>query len=1614
MGKATILIVEDELVIAADLELRLRELGHTVCGKATSGEIAVALVEQHHPDLVMMDIVIQGELDGIDLAEIFQYKWGIPVVFLIAYADTNRLERAKLVYPFGYLFKPFQDRDLKITVDMVLYVAQVEAKRRKAEESLRESEQKYRMLFNHAPVAIYEVDYTTGKFTKVNSLICEYTGYTEDELLNMGSLNILTAESQLLYIERLEKINKGESVSTNPEFCLRNKDGSTRWVQLNIDFKRHKNVTTGATVVAHDITERKKAEQALRESEERYRLIANNTSDIVSSIPAGLFIYQFESPDRLILVSGNPEAERLTGIRVDEWKGREFNEIWPEAKKQGITDKYLSVIRTGRSVEIEDIYYSDQRLSGAFHIRAFVLPANRLGVAFENITERKQAEEKLQQSEERYRDVANAHAGMIWETDENFTVTHLSGRVHEILGYEPEEIIGKSLLFLIKPEDHQQVGAVMGRLSQERGPIKDIEYWCRNKDGRRVRILTNGIAFFASDGRFLGSRGTHLDVTETYWARRRRDLILQVHEMSSESDSAISAVLSEACAELTDSPMSFFGMVEPDESAMIAHVWSPQAMAECKIPNIPLRFPVKTAGVWADPIRRREPVIFNDYSDVQDKKGLPDGHVPITRYLGVPIIEGDKVIAVAGVANRATDYDQRHIMRLRLTTSIIAGFLATRSKERALRESDQRLKTFIDFTADWEYWLMPDGCHQYDSPSCEQITGFSVKEFHDDPDLTARIVYPEDREVFDAHRCASIANAEIEFRITRKDGDIRWIQHRCRPILKYNGTYIGTRVSNRDITESKKAREALQESEEKFRLLHEAAGVGIGYYTPEGIVISFNNVAAQYMGGRPEEFTGKSIHELFAPDQAELYLSRIQKAAASPHWQKYEDCVELPTGVMWVQSVFTRVINSNQQIVGVQIVSTDITETKRAEEEILRNSKRLRAMVEILQHRPENLQTFLDHALEKALELTGSQIGYIYFYDEDRQEFELNSWSKEVMKECLVANPQTTYQLEKTGIWGESVRQRKPLLVNEFQADNPLKKGYPEGHVNLTRFLTVPVLHNGRIVAVVGVANKASDYNETDTLELTLLMDSVWKSVENFKKEEALRESEERFRLTYSTNPDAINVNRLEDGLYVDINEGFTRLTGFTREDIIGKTSLEINIWHDQEDRKKLVQGLQQRGYYENLEAQLYKKDGGLTTALMSARVISLSGVPHIISITRDISERIMAEKEKEKLQAQLQQAQKMEAIGALAGGISHDFNNLLQAINGYTQLLLMEKSDSDPEYHSLIAVQNAGFRASELVRQLLLFSRKADSHKRPIELQREVEQAKKMLERTIPKMIQIEVHTGTRLWTINADSVQIEQMLLNLGTNAADAMPDGGKLLFEIENVILDDDYTRRHLNTQPGRYVLLSVTDTGEGMDKETMAKIFEPFFTTKEFGKGTGLGLASVYGIVKSHGGCIICYSEVGQGTTFKIYFPAIVQPELDETKKIETKPIPRGTETVLLVDDEEAIRGFAQQALMKFGYKVMTASTGEEALELYSSKSNKIDLIVMDLGMPGMGGHKCLKEMLKLNPQQKVIIASGYSINGQVKKSLETGAKGFVGKPYRLADLLNTVRAVLDEK
>ncbi len=431
------------------------------------------------------------------------------------------------------------------------------------------------------------------------------------------------------------------------------------------------------------------------------------------------------------------------------------------------------------------------------------------------------------------------------------------------------------------------------------------------------------------------------------------------------------------------------------------------------------------------------------------------------------------------------------------------------------------------------------------------------------------------------------------------------------------------------------------------------------------------------------------------------------------------------------------------------------------------------------------------------------------------------------------------------------------------------------------------------------------------------------------------------------------------------------------------------------------------------IELTARRKDGLEIPVSLSLSAIKLKGKWNSVGIVRDVTDFRHAEEEREKLQAQLFQAQKMESIGMLAGGIAHDFNNLLHAMGGNLELLDMKIPDDHPGKKRIQNIQKSMGRAAQLVRQMLLFSRKADVRTQVLDLNQEIHDVAQMLEQSIPRMISIELILDKNAWSINADPTQVGQVLLNLGTNAADAMPGGGRLIIETANAALDQDFVRTHTRAKPGKYVLMTVSDTGTGMDKETLQHVFEPFFTTKEVGKGTGLGLGSAYGIVKAHGGYITCYSEPGQGTTFKIYWPAAEQGEIEPVEKQTEQAVSQdGTETILVVDDDDQIRELTSEILEDSGYQVISAESGEQALEIFRKKAKDIDLVLMDLNMPGMGGSKCTRKMITLDPSVRVLVASGYSVNGHGKAAFEFGAKDFISKPFQADQLLAKVRQVLD--
>ncbi len=506
--------------------------------------------------------------------------------------------------------------------------------------------------------------------------------------------------------------------------------------------------------------------------------------------------------------------------------------------------------------------------------------------------------------------------------------------------------------------------------------------------------------------------------------------------------------------------------------------------------------------------------------------------------------------------------------------------------------------------------------------------------------------------------------------------------------------------------------------------------------------------------------------------------------------------------------------------------------------------------------------------------------------------------------------------------------------------------------------------------------------------------------------EAAVRESEEKYRLLVENANEAIFI----------LQDDQIKFTNPKAEEILNRLAIQPSgaalakcIHPNERDRviEWYQRRLEGRELPYSLMFRLEGEHGASIWVELNSILIKLNGEAATLNFIRDVTLQ-------KKLEEQFYQSQKMESIGTLAGGIAHDFNNLLMGIQGNVSVMNLETEAGGPLQESLRSIERCVQSGSQLTNQLLAFARGGKYIVTPCNLNSIVNKACEIFGRT---KREVDIHRvfAKDIWSVEVDSGQIEQVLMNLFVNAWQAMPDGGDLFVEVENVELDEHYTRiKPYNIRPGRFVKLSVTDTGVGMDAETRKRIFEPFFSTKEKGMGTGLGLASAYGIIKNHGGFINCYSEIGHGTTFNIYFPESEKAIVDEERREDelVTGVPGGSETVLFIDDEDEILAVGRKILAGLGYQVITARDGKTSLEIYAEKSDQIDLVVLDYVMPGMGGREVFEALLQIDPDVRVLLSSGYSSNNQVAHMLDRGCRGFIQKPYDAVRMARKMREILD--
>ena len=804
------------------------------------------------------------------------------------------------------------------------------------------------------------------------------------------------------------------------------------------------------------------------------------------------------------------------------------------------------------------------------------------------------------------------------------------------------------------------------------------------------------------------------------------------------------------------------------------------------------------------------------------------------------------------------------------------------------------------------------------------------------------------------------------------------------PLFEKDGSRKGLVVLGRDITEMKKAQDALKQSEARNRAILQAM--------PDILIVINDQLQFTdcYAPGQTklllpcDQVIGTHVYDILPENIAQRIERNFKKALREDSLQLFEYELEIDGTKNWFEA---RMVPKDKN--AVVAIIRDITPLKEKENALRESEKKYKEISRLYRLMADNMPDlvwakdmegrflFVNKAVANVLlgaKDTNEPIGKddIYFSNRHRaQKPDRSDWF--TFGELCVNSDAVV------------IKNKKPQRFDEY--------GNVRGKFLFLDVYKAPLFdENGVMIGTVGHGRVVTKEKEI---------------------EKKLIESEQRYRRIFEDSLDALFVSSV-DGKILDINPAGLKMFGYSSLEEIQKIDISKDLYKDPEQRQHYLQQMHKTGSVKDYEIRIKKKDGSEIIVLESVTTVhdEQGKVAAFRGVMRDVTE-------KRALEQQLRQAQKMESVGTLAGGVAHDFNNLLTVINGYAELGLMRLDKQDPLHEILEAVLKAGKRAEELTSQLLAFSRKQIYKPEILNINQVISAMDKMLRRLLSEDIKIETVLQDGLPNIKADSAQLEQIFVNLVLNARDAMhavtkPSfQKKITIETGQVVLDENYVKKHPDGLPGHYVFFAVSDNGNGMDEKTKEKIFEPFFTTKEKYKGTGLGLSMVYGIVKQNNASIYVYSEPDVGTTFKIYWPLTAEQE-EKDGKILSEQIVNGNETILVVEDEKEVCRFASDSLKSLGYKVYEAENGRAALELMKKETLKPDLIITDLIMPELNGKDFINKVKKFYPQVKVIYVSGYTDNHIVHNGILEEDVNFINKPYSMKTLASTARKVLDAK
>ena len=1403
-------------------------------------------------------------------------------------------------------------------------------------------------------------------------------------------LSEIFPENHREYMARLEQARStGQPHTYQDQVEL---PGGPRWFESTyLPFFQSTNGFDAIQIISQDITDTKLTSDKLDEAEEQYHLLVENVGEGIAVAQDGRFTWV------------NRRMSEIWGYSPEGLVSRPFAEFVHPDDRALVAERHqkrlrgeappgrysFRVLRAGGDTAWVELSAVRIQWHGQPAVLCFLM----------DITERMARETE-------FGHILDAAIDGFWLLDHEGRIVEANPAAARMLGYSREDLKGLKVSDIDLNESEEDTRAHIEMVRKNGSGIFETRH--RRKNGQTLDVEVSTSYVPIGQGRLVSFLR---DITERKRAEREREITLRLlHQLSRPSDmhelmAEVSGLMRDwsGCEavgirlqdgedypyyETRGFPAKFVKaesrLCEVDSAGRLVRNVQGNPVLECMCGNVirgrfdpSLPFFTANGSFWT-----------NSTSDLlasttkEDRQARTRNRCHGEGYQSValiPLRHGDRVLGLLQFNDSRRDsFTLRDVAQFeRLAASLALG-LSQRAAVEALQESERRFALAMDSVSDavWD-WRVDSG-EVYFSPRWYTMLGYEPYEMPQSFETWRNLLHPEDLPRAEGEVMAHLETArpfEVEFRMRARDGRWIWVLGRGKVMeADDQGRAVRMLGTHVDITERKAAEEALRASEAKMRSIFLASPIGIGLVA-DRVFMEVNDRFCQMLGYAREELVGRPSSEVYPTKEDFEYVGR----------EKYRQIAEFGTG-----TVETRMQCKDGTIIDVVLSSTpldptdlkagvtftcmDITERKRSEVKIRESEERYRLLFEraidaIFVADPETGALLdMNRAAERLMgysrqELVGKHQSILH-PTEEKETYQRK------FRQATLAAGREFHEMEVVNRQG----QRVPVEISSGGAFN---LGGQPVHVGIFRDISVRKQAEQALRDSEAALRKAQQVAKLGGWRFDpVSRQSEW--------------SEEMFRI-FGREPSG-QAPRFEEFSEMMPPEDWERLTAALDE------ALDTGAGYD-------------------LELSIKQPDGAIShiRTICEVETDENGRVTALTGTAQDITAAKRAEAARQELEGRIQQAEKMDALGTLSSGIAHDFNNILAAIMGYSDLAEDDLPEGHPARQDIAEISKAAAKAKHLVRQILTFSRKAEADQRPMSVNRAVRDASAILERTIPKMINLNLDLADDLQTVKADPQQIEQILLNLASNAADAIDGAGTITVTTGNARMERKRCDICGEEFSGTYVMLSVKDTGSGIDPEILPRIFDPFFTTKAVGRGTGLGLSTVYGVLTSHGGHMACETQPGEGTEFRVYLPIIkagsptartASPAADQTL--------RGDETILMVDDEATMRDIGSKMLERKGYTVLRAASAEEALEIYAQNLDSIDAVVMDLGMPGMGGKAALPEFIKMNPQAKVLIASGY-IQYEVTDELKSlGASGMVSKPYSKITLLQGVRNMLDGK